>query len=85
MHCTIPSPNHIDLETPLQLSDAKVLVKLGGIDTWNKIVFTNPGRASTLAIPLERLITANLDASKATGAEISAPTLQRGTSDGGRT
>jgi hypothetical protein len=69
----------------LRLSDATVLVKLDGFDTWTKIAFTNPGRASTLAIPLERPITSNLDASKVAGEETSAPPLQGGISDGGRT
>jgi hypothetical protein len=85
MHCTIPSPSQFDLETPLRLSDVTVLVKLDGFDMWTKIAFTNPDRASTLAILLERPIAANLDASKVTGAETSAPPLQRGISDGGRT
>jgi hypothetical protein len=73
MHCTIP-PCQVDLETPLRLSDATVLVKLDGFDTWTKIAFTNLGRASTLANPLET-----------TGAETSASAVQRGISDGGRT
>jgi hypothetical protein len=85
MHCTIPLPSLVDLETPLQLSDATVVVKLDGFDTWTKVAFTNSGRSSRLAIPFERPITANLDASKATGAETSAHPLQRGISDGGRT